>query len=195
MIEQGGDYALALKGNQGTLRDNVHLFRDDPAAPLAQDVQISEGHGRIETRIASVSADVAWLQETHHWPGLCMIGQRSCRGQSDRRPAAGRGRERTEPLLPAERSVLGGTAQLHCAGTLEIENRLRRVLDVTCHGDQARNRKGRCAEKLALLRKLALNLVRLEASKCSMRGKLKWAGWDDGFRISILSQFTKIHMR
>ena len=69
------------------------------------------------------------------------------------------------------------------------------ALGVACHEDQARNRKGPCAEDLALLRKLALNLARLEASKGSMRGKLKRAGWDDGFLISIRSQFTKIHMR
>ena len=69
------------------------------------------------------------------------------------------------------------------------------VLDVTCHEDQARNRKGHCAENLALLRKLALNLARLEASKSSMRGQLKRAGWDDGYLVSIRSQFTKIHMR
>ena len=76
-----------------------------------------------------------------------------------------------------------------------IENRLHWVLDVTCNEDQARNRKRHCAENLLLLRKLALNLARLEASKGSMRGKLKRAGWEDGFLISILSQFTKIHMR
>ena len=70
-----------------------------------------------------------------------------------------------------------------------IENRLHRAQDVACNEDQARNRKGHCAENLAL------NLARLEASKDSMRGKLKRAGWDDGFLISILSQFTKIHMR
>ena len=70
VIEQGGDYALALKGNQGRLRDDAQPFRDDPSTPLTQDTQISKGHGRIETRIASVSANVAWLQETHHWPGL-----------------------------------------------------------------------------------------------------------------------------
>ena len=77
-----------------------------------------------------------------------------------------------------------------------IENRLHWALDVTCNEDQVRNRKGHCAENLSLLRKLALNLARLEGSKGStMRGKLKRAGWDDGFLISILSQFTKIHMR
>ena len=78
---------------------------------------------------------------------------------------------------------------------MEIENRLRRVLDVARNEDQARNWKGHCAKKLVLLRKLALNLARLEASKSSTRGNLKRVGWDDGFLISILPQFTKIHMR
>ena len=61
MIEQGGNYAPALKGNQGNLRDDAPLFRDDPATPLARDTQIGKGHGRIETRLASVSADLDWL--------------------------------------------------------------------------------------------------------------------------------------
>ena len=76
-----------------------------------------------------------------------------------------------------------------------IENGLHRVLDVTCNEDQARNRKGHRPENLALLRKLSLNLARLEPSKGSMRGKLKRAGWDDSFLISILSQFSNIHVR
>ncbi len=84
-----------------------------------------------------------------------------------------------------------------------IENRLHWVLDVTCNEGQARNRKGHGAENLALLRKLALNpvsstgpaLARLEPSKGSRRGKLKKAGWDNGFLITILTQFAKIHMR
>ena len=59
VVEQGGDYALALKGNQGTLHDDVKLFLDDPGTPVAQAAQIGKGHGRIESRVASVSADVA----------------------------------------------------------------------------------------------------------------------------------------
>ena len=65
------------------------------------------------------------------------------------------------------------------------------MLDVARNEDQARNRKGHCAENLAPQRKLALNLARLEASKGSMRSKLKRAGWDDGFLVSILSQLPK----
>ena len=66
-----------------------------------------------------------------------------------------------------------------------IENRLHWVFAVTGNEDQARNRKKHGAE----------NLARLEPSKGSMPGKLKKAGWDNGFLITILSQFAKIHMR
>ena len=55
--------------------------------------------------------------------------------------------------------------------------------------------EGAWCGNLALLRKLALNLALLEPGKGSMRGKLKRAGWDDNFLITILSQFAKIHMR
>ncbi len=74
-----------------------------------------------------------------------------------------------------------------------IENRLHWTLDVTCVEDQSRNRKGHGPENLALLRKLALNLAGWEPSQGSRRSKLKRAGWDNGFLINILTQFTKIH--
>ena len=188
-MEQGGDYALALKGNQGTLHDDVKLFLDDPATPVAQATQVGKGHGRIETRAASVSADIAWLQERHDWPGLQAVGKVSAtRRQKDEIS------EQTRYYLlsqawPPERC--NDIVRRHWG----IENRLHWVLDVTCNEDQARNRKGHGAENLALLRKLALNLARLEPSKGSMRGKLKRAGWDDNFLINILSQFANIHMR
>ena len=59
VIEQGGDYALALKGNQGSWHDDVKLFLDDPAVPVAQTTRVGKGPGRIATRIASVSDAVA----------------------------------------------------------------------------------------------------------------------------------------
>ena len=53
----------------------MRLFLDDPATPVAQASQTNKGHGRIETRRASVSDDVAWLQERHQWPGLAAVGK------------------------------------------------------------------------------------------------------------------------
>ena len=189
VVEQGGDYALALKGNQGTLRDDVQLFLDDPGTPVAQATQVSKGHGRVETRTAAVSADVAWLQERHGWPGLQAVGKVTATRWKD----GDTSQETRYYLLSQDWSPerCNGLVRGHWG----IENRLHWVLDVTCNEDQARNRKGHCAENLALLRKLALNLARLEPSKGSMRGKLKRAGWDDNFLINILSQFASIHMR
>ena len=69
------------------------------------------------------------------------------------------------------------------------------MLDVVFNEDQARNRKDHGPHNLALLRKLALNLAKLEPSKGSMRAKLKRAGWDNAFLASMLSQFNKVQMR
>ena len=61
--------------------------------------------------------------------------------------------------------------------------------------DQLRNRKDHGPENLALLRRLALNLAKLEPSKGSMRGKLKRAGWDTTFLANLLAQFARLQMR
>ena len=69
------------------------------------------------------------------------------------------------------------------------------MLDVIMDEDQARNRKDNGPQNLALLRKLALNLAKLEPSKGSMRGKLKQAGCDNPFLVQILLQFANVQMR
>ena len=74
-LDQGADYVLALKGNQGSLNDDVRLFLDDSATAVAEASQTNKGHGRVETRTASISSDVAWLQERHQWPGLAAVGE------------------------------------------------------------------------------------------------------------------------
>ncbi len=74
-IGQGGDYVLALKGNQETLHDDVRRFLDDPATPLTGATDTDKDHGRIETHTAALSTDIAWLQQSHDWPGLAAIGK------------------------------------------------------------------------------------------------------------------------
>ena len=75
VLDQGADYVLALKGNRGSLNDDVRLFLDDSATAVAQASQTNKGHGRIETRTANISSDVAWLQERHQWTGLEAVGK------------------------------------------------------------------------------------------------------------------------
>jgi predicted transposase YbfD/YdcC len=96
-------------------------------------------------------------------------------------------------LLSADLSAaqFGDVARAHWG----VENSLHWVLDVTMNEDQARNRKDNGPENIALLRRLALNLAKLEGSKGSMKGKLKQAGWNDAFLIKLLASFGDAQMR
>jgi predicted transposase YbfD/YdcC len=73
IIDKRGDYILALKGNQGTLRDDVDLFaREQKAvafknASVSQDTTVDGDHGRIETRTVTVFHEIGWLQQNHQW--------------------------------------------------------------------------------------------------------------------------------
>jgi predicted transposase YbfD/YdcC len=189
VIEQGGDYVLALKGNQGALFGDVTFFLDDPETPLAQARSVDGDHGRIEERRAGLSTDIAWLQESHAWPGLKAIGKVTAARET---PAKTSVETRyflmSQPLTP-ERFL--AVVRAHWG----IENGLHWVLDVTMNEDQMRTRKDNGPENLALLRRLALNVAKLEPSKDSMRGKLKRAGWDDHFLAQMLAQFAPPQMR
>ena len=189
LLDQGAGYVLALKGNQESMNDGVRLFLDDPATDVAQASQTNKGHGRIETRTASISSDVAWLQERRQWPGLAAVGKITARRQEGGHSSVESRYYLLSQAFSPER--FNQIARAHWG----IENQLHWVLDVVFNEDQSRNRKDNSPDNLALLRKLALNLARLEPSKGSMRGKLKRAGWDNTYLATLLFQFTKIQMR
>jgi predicted transposase YbfD/YdcC len=69
IVEQKGDYALVLNGNQSTLYEDVILLHDDPEASQSTMLPVVEAdHGRIESRTATVSTEIGWLQKQHQWP-------------------------------------------------------------------------------------------------------------------------------
>ena len=100
IIDKKADYILALKGNQGTLREDVELFANEqkakgfPDTTVSGDETVDGDHGRIETRRVTVVHDVAWLKDRHDWPGT--------QGPHHRRERArDRDANRTrDPLLP-----------------------------------------------------------------------------------------------
>jgi predicted transposase YbfD/YdcC len=189
VVAQGGDYVLALKGNQGTLHEDVKLFLADAETALEQAETVDGEHGRIEVRRATVSRDIGWLQEMHAWPGLQAIGTVTAT-----RETAGTVSRETRYFLMSQAFSAERFAAIVRAHW-GIENGLHWVLDVTLNEDQQRNRKDHGAENLALLRRLALNVAKLEPSKDSMRGKLKRAGWDDSFLAQMLIAFASPQMR
>jgi predicted transposase YbfD/YdcC len=189
VIEQGGDYVLALKANQGTLFADVQLFVDDPKTPLARAESVDGDHGRIEVRQAALSPDIAWLQEHHAWPGLKAIGKVTAARETPAKTSIETRYFLMSQVLTPERFL--AVVRAHWS----IENGLHWVLDVTMNEDQMRNRKDNGPENLALLRRLALNLAALEPSKDSMRGKLKRAGWDNHLLAQMLAQLAAPQVR
>ena len=191
VLERGSDYVLALKGNQGTLHEDVSLYLDDPAhAPTLECCCTVDGdHGRIETRAASVTADVDWLQQRHDWPGLAAIGKVTRTRESNGKTS----RETAYYLLSTKLSPerFSQVVRTHW----RIENSLHWVLDVTMNEDQSRSRKDNGPQNLALLRRWAINACKLEGSKGSIKSKLKQAGWSDAFLARLLAHEVKGQMR
>jgi predicted transposase YbfD/YdcC len=182
ILDRGGDYVLALKGNQPALFDDVRLWLDDPATIADDGAETVDGdHGRIETRRALVVHDVAWLTEAHDFPGLAAVAKvtatRESKGKSS---TASRYYLLSKPLSAAR---LAEVVRTHW----QIENCLHWVLDVVMDEDQSRSRKDNAPENLARLRRFALNLIRANQDKGSTRGKIKRAAWDDTFLLKILT--------
>ena len=184
IVDQGGHYVLALKRNQGTLFDDVSRFLDDPACQaIAAAPTIDADHGRIETRSATVSTDLAWLQQDHHWPGLAAIGKVVRVRETATKTTTETAYYLLSTALSGER--FNEVARAHWG----VENRLHWRLDVVMNEDQHRSRLGNGPNNLAILRHMALNVMQKDSSKASLRGKFKRAGWDDAYLTKLLALF------
>ena len=190
VTEAGGEYVLALKGNQETLHDDVRIHLADPEnkEKLFHFKDVDKDHGRIETREAAVCHDIDAVQDRHHWPGLQAVGKVTAT-----REIKGKVSAETRYFLLSEK--LGPERFLEAVRShWAVENSLHWVLDVTMGEDSLRNRKDSGPENLALMRKLALNLARVTdgGRVKSMRGKLKKAGWDNRFLLKLISAASNL---
>ena len=113
IVDQGGDYALALKGNQGTLHDDVKLFLDDPACEATTaEPTVEADHGRIETRTAMVSDRYRVVAEAPSMAWPCRHRQGGPHPRSDRQDLDRDG------LLSAEQGALRRALQRRGTTTL-----------------------------------------------------------------------------
>jgi len=182
IVDQGGDYALALKGNQGTLHDDVSTYFDDPASKTTTAKPVVEGdHGRIETRTATVCTDIDWLED-HRWPGLTAIGKVVRTRETTTKTTTETAYYLLSSALSPER--FNPVARSHWG----VENRLHWRLDVVMNEDQDRTRLDNGPHNLAVLRHMALNVMQKDTTKQSLRGKFMRAGWDDRYLARLLAQ-------
>jgi predicted transposase YbfD/YdcC len=183
--DQGADYILALKGNQGTLCEDVRTLLEDSGLKIHDRVQtVDADHGRIETREAHLVTDLTWLQEQHHWPGLACIGKITAT-REDKATGTVQTQDRyclLSRMMTAQEFL--DTVRAHWT----IENSLHWVLDVVLREAHARARKDHAPANLAILRRMALNTIKANKDKGSNRLKLKRAGWDDRFLRQLLAQ-------
>jgi predicted transposase YbfD/YdcC len=187
IIDKKADYVLALKGNQGTLREDVELFAAEQKArgfadsKISQDETVDGDHGRIETRKTTVIHDVDWLQKRHNWPGLKAIVM-----VESTREIQGKTEQQTRFYLTSlvmMAALLGPVIRSHWA----IENSLHWVMDMVFRDDECRVRTEHAPANFTTIRHMAHNLIRKAPGKDSLRLKRKVAAWDDDFLASIIS--------
>ena len=178
---RGGDYALAVKGNRGPLYRDMQTLLAEPD-PARAAVTIERAHGRHEERRAWVMAVPETWRERHRFVGLAAVARiDSVRRIGQSETAKTRYYVLSRALEPAE------TLRVVRA-YWSIENNQHWLLDVALAEDRAHTRNDRTAENIALLRRLALNLVRADPAKGSMRVKIKRAGWQDDYLLNLLRQ-------
>ncbi len=187
IIDGGADYVLGLKGNQPMLSKDVEQFftsaQQDDFADTAHDTHetVDGEHGRIEVRRVTASDDIEWLEGRKRWESMRSIVM----VESER---TANGKTSTEQRyylssLPADAALLGARIRGHWS----IENSLHWVLDMAFDEDRCRIRRRNAPDNFALLRKIAVNLLKSEkTSKRGIEGKRKKSAWDLSYLLTVL---------
>jgi predicted transposase YbfD/YdcC len=186
---RGGDYLLALKGNQKKAHAAVKDWFAANAFARGATLRpcfdaFEESHGRLVRRRVFACTMLEPFAALPPWPSLATV-----LAAETIRSLNGSGKVTAEIRYYLSSSKLP-PEQLAVAirGHWSIENGLHWVLDVGFNEDASRVRERTAARNLALLRKIALNLARADTTlKASLRGKRKSAAWDDSFMASLIA--------
>ena len=194
IINQKADYVLSLKENQGRLYEDVIKLFDDlevsdfKAYAHSTFQTVNKNHGRLETRTCYVISDLETLSHMRNaeWKGLQSVAKVHSRRQV--------GEEVSEKdryfisSLAEEARCLLEVIRSHWS----IEISVHWILDIAFREDESRLRKDYGAENFAILRHIALNLIKQEKTiKASAKGKRLKAGWDEDYLLEILSGLFK----
>jgi predicted transposase YbfD/YdcC len=185
---QQGDYTLALKENHPEVyAEAQELFAgiNEPSCSFPHATEVTKDHGRIEKREAWLCTDLSWFADLAAWAGLMAMG---C--IRSRRTVKGVVTTELRYYLTTltDVAVFARSVRTHWG----IENKLHWILDVVFREDYARNRKDHSAANLAIIRKITLNLLRLEptekyrSQKLSLNRKRLYASYEPDFLLKIL---------
>src|SRR3974390_2653650 len=193
ILDKKADYVLALKGNQGTLREDVEVFAAEQKANGFKEAEISQhktvdaDHGRIETRTYTVIHDVAWLQDNHEWPGLKSVFMVEREGETPATAKDPAKIERETRFYITSLVWLAGQVAPAIRGHWMVENGLHWIMDMMFRDDECRVRTDNAPANFTTIKHMALILIRLKSSgkKDSLRVRRKVASWDDDYLASL----------
>jgi predicted transposase YbfD/YdcC len=187
IVEGEANYILALKGNQGSLCDDIALFVAEQRKLGFSDTRISthqddidKDHGRIEQHRCTVIHDVAWVQGLHGWPGL-----RSIIILDSSRESAGKIQTETRLYISSLTLEAAKAAPL-VRGHWGVET-MHWVMDMVFRDDECRVRKDHAPANFTIIKHIATNLLARAKGKDSLRLKRKVAAWDDEFLAGLLN--------
>ena len=191
ILEKRGDYLLAVKENQGHLFEDIdYLFEVDrrnnfKEAAYQYAKTVNKNHGRIEVRQCWAISDPEYLssiRDLNRWPGLKSL----IRIESERTMG-----ETTEKQVSYFISSLENDAKKILKAKRshwEVENCLHWVLDIAFNEDHCRVRKDNSPQNFAIIRHMALNLLKMEQSlKVGIKAKRLRCGWDTDYLFKVLS--------
>jgi len=178
ITKKKADYVLGLKGNQNSLHEDVKLYFDHIEVKT-KTVTKEKGHGRIETREYFLETDIDWLTQKPAWANLNAIG--IVKSKVLEKEVL---REETRYFITSLTDVkaFAKAAREHWG----IENSLHWCLDVAFNEDRCRMRKDNSGENFAVIRHIALNLLKKDDSKMSLKAKRHRCAYDDEFLAHIL---------
>lgn len=190
IVARGGDYLLALKGNRPALFADVVAFFADPPTDmtLSAHTTTDADHGRIEERRHSVCHNTQWLfsdrryPDEPHFPHLAMIAMVENHVEREGRKSTERRYYLSSVKLDAQ--AFAAAVRAHWG----IENRLHWVLDVVFHDDLTRLRTGSGPQIMAVVKHIAMNLVRNPNDKHSLKVRRKRANLDPDYLEKLVTQ-------
>lgn len=189
IIAGEADYVLALKGNQGTLHQDVKDYFEYASEKDFEGIEhqyvetLDADHGRIETRRYWMVSDIEWLDNKEKWAGLASIGMVEASREIDDNVTVQRRFFITSLDNDVER--FARAVRRHWA----IENSLHWSLDVSFNEDYARTRREQGAENFAVLRHIALSLLKRDTSrKIGIENKRLCAALNPKYLFNILTQ-------
>lgn len=190
--EQGGDYLFGLKGNQGTLLEDVREFFEselasrEPMYSIHTVEEADKGHGRLENRKCSVCSEIEWLKERHpRWKDLAAI----VRVEAQR--SVGATRSQDVRYYISSRCSEPGAMLAATRSHWSVENSLHWVLDMSFGDDYCRIRKEHAPLNMAIVKHIAVNMIRnceAKSKRMSVRRLRKKAGWDHDLLRLLIAQ-------